>query len=429
MINKVIDLFRKIYIEAIIILLLVLCANVILGNPKNIIYSDGKGYYEYLPSIFIFKDINRKDVPLNDSSILYQRIKSKKHYNDYNGYKVNKYSCGTALLQAPFFLITYSTFNPSHTYDDGYQPIFHKAIYISALFYLFIALYFLKALLQLYEIENRIIIFAQLVLVFSTSVIVYTTVDASFSHIYSLCAINVFLYVIKKYFLYKDTKLIFVACALLGLILLLRQVNFLVLLFLPFLAGTAKNLKETFISFYKDIPTVLLAIVCVVAVFSIQLIFWYLQTGDFILYSYKGESFDFTDPQFINILFSYKKGLFVYAPIFLLSIVAIAWMIYKRFYYMALTWLAGFLLLTYVLCSWGSWFYGGSYGLRAYLDYYALFLIPLAIFVQQLSTRLKICVLIFSICTVVMNIIQTYQYKEHILHPQKMDKEGYWKVF
>ncbi|WP_018341826.1 hypothetical protein [Cytophaga aurantiaca] len=429
MINKIIAFIRKIYIEAIIVLLLALCINIILGNSKDKIHSDGIGYYEYLPSIIIFHDLYRKDIPWNDSSELYKRIESKRHYKYHNDYKVNKYSCGTALLQAPFFLITYSIFNLDHTYKDGYQQVFHETIGLSAFFYLFLTLCLLKGLLQLYEIKKDIIIFSQLILVFSTSVIAYVSMDASFSHIYSLCAITAFLYITKKYFLYKHKKLILIAGILVGLIMLLRPVNFLTLLFLPFLAASGKNLKESIISLYKELPTVSIGIILGAGVFSIQLLLWYFQTGDFILDSYEGQTFDFTNPQFINVLFSYRKGLFVYTPIFLLSIAAVIWMFSVRYFYMAITWMIGFILLTYVLSSWWCWFYGSSYGLRAYIDYYTLFLIPMAIFVQQQSLRLKFCVIIFSICTIVLNMIQTYQYKEHILHGSQMDKEKYWKIF
>jgi hypothetical protein len=46
-----------------------------------------------------------------------------------------------------------------------------------------------------------------------------------------------------------------------------------------------------------------------------------------------------------------------------------------------------------------------------------------------MNTALRISIIIFSFLTIPINIIQSYQYKEYILHWIDMDKEKYWKVF
>jgi hypothetical protein len=53
------------------------------------------------------------------------------------------------------------------------------------------------------------------------------------------------------------------------------------------------------------------------AVLSIQLIYWKAVTGEFIVYSYQGESFHFRKPEILNVLFSVRKGLFFWSPILL----------------------------------------------------------------------------------------------------------------
>jgi hypothetical protein len=42
---------------------------------------------------------------------------------------------------------------------------------------------------------------------------------------------------------------------------------------------------------------------------------------------------------------------------------------------------------------------------------------------------LKTGIILISFLTIPVNIIQTYQYKEYILHWVNMDKEKYWKIF
>ena len=169
------------------------------------------------------------------------------------------------------------------------------------------------------------------------------------------------------------------------------------------------------------------------AVFSvlvfIQLYLWYLQTGSFIVYSYQGEGFNFLDPQFINILFSYRKGLFIYTPVLFFGLIGALLLGFRKKYFLSFSWLLFFVFLTYILSSWWSWYYGGSYGLRAYIDFYALFFIPFALLVDSMKGWTKIGLLGLVFLTVPLNLIQTYQYKTYILHGANMDKEKYWKVF
>jgi len=134
-------------------------------------------------------------------------------------------------------------------------------------------------------------------------------------------------------------------------------------------------------------------------------------------------------PHFFDILFSFQKGLFVYTPVLLLALFSLIWLVYRRKYYMALTWLAFFLILTYILSSWHSWYFGASYGLRAYIDFYTIFFIPVAIFFNETTKPVKATVITISLLTIPLNVIQAYQYKEYILHWTYMDKDKYMKSF
>jgi len=71
----------------------------------GIVESDGKGYYAYLPAIFIYNDLNFG---------FFDEIEKEKYYDenlyyDYrsgaHGKVINKYYCGTALAELPFFLL------------------------------------------------------------------------------------------------------------------------------------------------------------------------------------------------------------------------------------------------------------------------------------------------------------------------------------
>jgi len=422
-------ILKHFIIEVFIIIILIFLINNFIGNTDNTIKADGVGYYDYLPSIFIHHDILRKDNPIQKGAHLYNRIISTGVYKDYNDFKVNKYPCGTALLQLPFFTYAYFTSKHIGGHNNGYQQSFQKAIFYAAIFYLFLSILFLKKILILYKIKKHVIIFCQLTIVLSTAVIHYTYYDAGFSHIYSLFAITAFIYVIKSFFLDKKINHFVIACLLLGLIFILRQPNLLIILFIPFIAGSLENLKIGIRTLFINKRILILGIVLFFGMFSIQSVLWYMQTGYFFTYSYQGESFNFLDPHFFSILFSYKKGLFIYTPILLFSLISIIWFAFKKYFYLFFTWVSFFLIVTYVLSSWWSWFYGCSYGLRAYIDYYTVFFIPIAFMLNGINVIPRILIMILALPTIPLNIIQTYQYKEYILHWIDMDKKKYWKVF
>jgi hypothetical protein len=427
--KNVILVLKSFITEVLIIIVYLFLINNYIGNVDKTINADAIGYYDYLPSIFIHHDLSRKDIPVEKDSSIYDRINATGIYTNYNHFKINKYPCGTALLELPFFTYAYLTTDLDGNNNDGYQPPFHRSVFYAAIFYLFLSVFFLKKILELYDIKNYVIIFIQFVFVLSTAVTHYANYDAGFSHVFSLFAITAFIYFAKLYFKNKKLNHFIYACIFLGLIIIIRQINILIILFIPFLSGSINNLKDGVIILFKNKKSLIIGIISVFGIFFIQSIIWYLQTGNFLIYSYQGEGFNFSDPQFFNILFSYKKGLFVYTPILFITMFSLVWLTYKRKYYLLFTWLSFFVLLTYILSSWWSWFYGCSYGLRAYIDYYTIFFIPFAIMLDKTTIRIRLIVMAISLLTIPINIVQTYQYKNFILHWINMDKEKYWKVF
>jgi hypothetical protein len=442
---------KQVLIEIFIIVSSIFVVNNYIGNVDKTLNADGVGYYDYLPSIFIHHDLIRKDYTINQNGSIYKRIINTDVYNNYNGCYVDKYPCGTALLELPFFSYTLLLIELDHTAMDGYQLPFQKSVYYAALFYLFLSIFFLRKLLLLYEISFPVIFFCQLCLVLGTSVTHYAFFDSGFSHVYSLFAITSFMYFSKKYFTHRIAYDFIIASGLLGLIFIIRQPNIIIVLFLPFLSGSKNTLFNTVAMLYREkrsvvisylsfmrVPVIRLELKGILllegaliffVVSSIQFVLWYLQSGDFFVYSYKGESFDFLNPQLINILFSYKKGLYIYTPLLFFGTISVLWFAAKRKYYLFLSWCAFFFILTYLLSSWWCWYYGCSYGLRAYIDFYPIFFIPFAVFLNDINKFIQVLIVAFSLLSIPLNIVQVYQYEVFILHWVGMDKGKYWKVF
>ena len=420
---------KAIGLELLILFAVLFTINNYIGNVDRRISSDGIGYYDYLPSLFIHQDFSRKDFPVDLNDSHYSRINDLGMYVEFKDRWVNKYPSGTALLQSPFFFVAKSLTNRTGAMDDGYQSEFQRSVFYATLFYLFLSLIFFKLLLKSYSITATVILLSQVLLVFSTSVLNYVNFESAFSHIYSLFAITAFLYVTRIYFTQKKLNYFLWACLLLGLIFILRQVNILIFFFLPFIAGNWSNFRDGVVLIFKKKYYLIGGVLLFLSVACIQFYLWYLQTGHFWVYSYQGESFDFKNPELFNILFSYKKGLFVYTPVLLFGMIGVFYYLKKKEFYLFTTWILFFTFLTYILSSWWSWYYGCSYGLRAYIDYYPIFFIPFALFMNQINRKLGFVLGLISFITIPISVIQTYQYKEYILHWIDMDKEKFWTVF
>ena len=104
--SKIQSFIKEIGSELLIIFLFIFLLNTLIGKEDVKINADGIGYYDYLPSLFIHHDFIRKDISVSKDLNYYKRINSLEIYNDYHNRKLNKYPCGTAILQSPFFIST-----------------------------------------------------------------------------------------------------------------------------------------------------------------------------------------------------------------------------------------------------------------------------------------------------------------------------------
>jgi len=402
--------------------------NILRDEPEKaiLIDGDGSGHYAWLPSIFIYKTLDFKDIFENEKTrkgLAYQGH----NYHEVNSVLINKFPPGTAFLLAPFFLLAIIVSSIFQLPFDGYNIVFQYSVGIGALFWAFIGLVFLYKLLLSYKINSHIAFFLVLSSFFATNLFAYTFLMPAFSHVYSFALISALLYFVRKYFLGKTVKSLLTASIILALILSVRPVNVLVIVFLPFLASDSKTFYNSILEKFKDNN-----IIYAVAVFLIALapytIINYIQTGHLIYFAYENEGFYWTDPQIMNFLFSFRKGWFVYTPFFLLIFPSL-FFIFKKNRFEFLWFSLFFLILIYVLSSWWNWFFGDSFGMRPMADYTSIFILLIALYYSNLKGIIRRITLIFIILTIGLNIIQSYQYAKGIIHPDSMNKEAYFHVF
>lgn len=397
------------------------------GHVGHIVRSvDAKGYYGYLPAIFIYDDLSFgfwKDVQKK-----YWKKTKIESWHDYRnkteGGYVNKYYAGTAILQLPFFLVAHAITINQGGDVDGYSWYYQVLINIGTIFYLIIGLLLFNRFLKANQINRWHRLTTLYVIAFGTNIAVYSLDDPAMSHIYSFAAVALFMVLSDKFFRQNSIKSLVLAAMVFGLIVLIRPINGLMIFSLPFLSGTSERLVQGF-NFIKNKPiSLLFSALLFFAVVGIQLIIYKIQTGHFIVYSYKDEGFDFLDPNIFNILLSYKKGLFVYTPLAGIAMIGLFFM--KRYKGLAL---GGFLLfITYVLSSWHSWWYGGSFSSRVYIEYFPYIFFAFAVILNKMTKKIiLIPFLALSLFLTLHNQQQIILYRWGMIHWDSMTKEKYWK--
>lgn len=423
-------ILNKAIIPAIIAILLLCASNTQWSkdNWTNIIEADGKGYYAYLPAVFIYQDLN---FTFFDS--IEKKYPNPRLYYDYRAGErseaANKYFVGTAVTMMPFFLIAHTISKSLDFEADGYSKIYPVMINIAAIFYLALGLYYLKKILQRYNASSGLIAFILISITFATNVFYYAVCEPAMSHIYSFAFITMFIYYLHLFYNIPKMRTYFIICILFGIVVLIRPVNGLIVLVAPFVAGDRSLFFNGLIYLKERLARSVFGVILAFAIIAIQVIIYKIQTGYFMVDSYGSESFNWIAPHPIDFLVSYKKGLFVYTPLAFLSLLGL-YQLYKQNKFQFYSLSVFLIVLVYVLSSWWSWWYGGSFSSRVCIEYYAILALLICFAYSALKTnwsRKLYSVLIF--CSLLVCQVQTYQYRYYIIHWEKMDKEHYWRVF
>jgi hypothetical protein len=425
------NLKTTLFITGIILLVFIVSTNINWGGKRsdNIIRSDAKCYYLYLPGVFIYNDLNFGFV----QDIEYVTYNDKYNCRDcreyIDGKAYSKVTAGVALAQMPFFLGAHIFAKVLGFPADGYSKPYQMGITVAAIFYLLIGLWFLNLFLTTYQLKPNSRIIVLLCCVFGTNLFYYTIGEPGLSHIYSFAFITMLVYFVRQYFVKGVSKYIILSGIILGVIFLIRPVNLIILPGLLVLADDRQNFKHKFRLLQRKYWPLLISFLCFGLLVGLQVVIFMVQTGRPWLDTYGKESFNFTKPEIINILFSYRKGLFLYTPMYLISLAGLFFMFRKQRWVVIIT-LFFFLFFTYIVSSWWSWWYGGSFSSRVYVDILVFFMLPLAFLVESVRKKLhKVLLYLGLFLIIALCQIQTYQYRYYIIHWENMTKEKYWDNF
>jgi hypothetical protein len=400
-------------------------------SQSHVISYDVYGYYLHLPATLIYKDpgIEKRDWFDSLNTKYHKGIPVYQVSAGINNRLANVYPVGIALLWSPFFLIAHSYAKIAGYPPDGLSAPYQVMIVIAGMFYAVLGVYLLRKLLLKFA-TDKITAWVMFCICIGTNFFFYGAYDSAMPHIliFPLDILIVLLTIS-----WHESPARFKAL-LLGLTLSLaticRPTEF-VWILVPIFWGifNKQDLSNKIKLLQKNATHFLFFSFGLIVLGAVQIIYWQFTTGKWVSNNHS-EGFDFFHPFVIETIFSYKKGWLLYTPMMAICIISIL-LLFKWSKNMAIPILVFFIINLWVLSSWECWWYGASFGQRAFVQSYGLMAIPLAVMYDKLSNRKWMTLsltIILSVC-VIFNQFQIRQFTIGVIDPFLMTKEYYWKVF
>lgn len=387
------------------------------------IYWDAISYYCYLPALFVEGDLSMEFTRQGDYSHQYWPETTP------TGGLVSKTTMGIAFLYAPFFGLAHLAATLGPWEADGFSRPYHLAIQFSGLFYGLWGLWLLGHWLRRF-VGDGVVAATLILLTLGTNLFNYITHEAAMSHAFNFFAIAALLYLTERWHDAPSAAKSAAMGLLIGLITLIRPTNLAVIL-VPLLYGLGSPLFTAKWRSLKQHPHWVLYIVLGAFVVGLpQLLYWKAYSGQWLFFSYTGERFFWDQPMWLEFLLSYRKGWWVYSPLILL---AFAGLFFRHPLNSRLRWPIVLLmpLLVYVLSCWWAWWFGGGFGSRPMVDWYALLAAPLAVFLARVWQKRWQMAAALLLCAglVELSMKQQQQYRLGILHYDAMTRKAYWAIF
>ncbi len=348
---------------------------------------DVSGYYLYLPAIFIYHDL--RQVQFFDTISQKYRMgpgmgQVSKH--EKSGNYVMKYSSGQALQYLPWFTAAHLLAKPLGYPADGFSRPYQAAITWGSLLIALLGLWITRLNLLNY-FSDRAVAIALLCLAFGTNYLNYTAFDGAMTHnwlftVYSLLVFSIIHFYRKPSWGWAAAIGLWVGWAV------LTRPTEMVAVLLPVLWGIGSwaALRERLVFFRQHFSKIAVAVVVAGMVAFIQPLYWHYASGEWLVYSYGDQSFSWLRPHLMDVLFSARAGWLTYSPMLIFAVVGF-FALRRQQPNLFPGILAFCLVFLYITAAWDIWWYGGSLGMRALVQSYALWVFPFTAFMQWVTLR------------------------------------------
>ncbi len=340
---------------------------------------DVSGYYHYLPAIFIYKDIRQQ----NWMNEINQKYLPSPAYDQAFGHqnsgnKVNKYAIGQAVLFSPFFLMAHGYATMTGAYPaDGYSKPYQFFIWFGSLAFSILGLVLLRRILLNY-FEDGIVMWTLLALGLGTHWMEYASITNGMNHSWLFTLLCLLILATIRFYKKADWTSIVGIGASLGLAVLTRPTE-IVWTLIPLLWGIS-SMKERVTFLMSHWMKCVVAVIISGLIIFIQLGYWKYASGEWIVYSYGDQGFNWLHPKIWRGLMGVNLGWWVYTPLMLLAM--FGWYgLFKN--QKPIFWPAFItcLLAIYITLSWSHFESGGGLGQRNLIQIYPLMAFPLSIMI------------------------------------------------
>lgn len=345
---------------------------------------------------------------------------------------INKYTMGMAITYLPAIATGYIVCEITGTeHNNGKSYVYQHLLFYLGLLYSLIGLAYTRLILKKWFNEYVITIILA-ILFLGTNLYYYDIFEPIMAHPAAFALMTMFIYYSLRWIWSPSLKWVILSGISVGLSILIRPTNAVMTLipFLYILFNRTEGLHLKSLKLNHWIQIALLAVIATL-VFSPQMIYWHHYTGKWLNYSYGNEGFFWDKPAILQVLFSFRKGWFVYTPI-MLFIIPGGIICYKK--NKPLFWAVTiyFIVNLYIISSWWCWWYGGSFGMRTLIDCYGAMSIFIAYFIDYIFRQNRV---IFSLTLMIigfliyLNLYQTRQARICRIHFDSMTFKAYKKVF
>ena len=422
----------RLSLYVVIFLILLLGSLKFSFQQANILSFDFFGLYLYLPATFIYNDPAISDLSwLEQINATYQNTPMFYQLQPEGDYNIIRFFCGIAMLLSPFFFLGHVLALVTAYPADGFSYPYQLAMMLAAFVYVAVGLIFTRNILLRF-FSDKVTALTLIALYLGTNLFFWTTFDAGAPHtiLFTLYALLIWFTILW----HENPKKRFAIAIGVSLgMLIVSRPGEIVAVFIPLFWNVFswEDVKKKLSLVVKNYPHVLLLILFTVIAGLPQIAYYKHFTGQlyFSTYTDPQSGLDFYAPKFLWVLFSYRKGWLVYAPLMAFAIAGFLPMLTQR-NKATLPLMLHFLINLLFIASFTSLI---SFGWRAFIQSYALMVIPLGFAVQYIVDRhskiIKGLALLLLSAFIALSILQAWQIMQGIIDGSRMTKAYYWSVF
>jgi len=279
---------------------------------RHAVYGDGNGYYSYTHALYFEKGLNFDYIynhlgNFNGKDGIFSRIFWNKEPISDGLIRQNPFTIGTGIVWLPSMALVSLVSIFLNLGLDKYNLIYELGPGISGIFFMLSGLYFLEKYLVNF-FSKRSVFWTILTLFFATNVFYYSTFEPALSHQPAFFLISFLLF--WTYRFKGSLKNFFILGALAGLLVIVRMADAIVLV--PVFFQVVRVRLD-----YKKVFMFLLGFTLLL---TPQLLTQKLMYGYFFVNPYfSGQNgfWNISFSHFIEYLFSPKRGLFAWSPVFI----------------------------------------------------------------------------------------------------------------